>query len=264
MADGGNKFSDLLGNSPSQPAPSSSSSSGDNKFADLLSGGGSSASKVAKKGGGGGLFGSLGHFAGGALHLTTELPVSLAKGLYHAGGEVAQSAGIAPQQILTQFKNLSPTYKMSQAETHSSPLANALTGDASGDKGMHVLRQQAPVLYGQGTSLARTVREVPDTAAAVRIPGLHPNAAGFGQSLLGKEIKQEGYAGAALAKGADVLTLASMGAGALGAAGFGGAADALKASKLATKILDKAGVEGVTTAAEARAAATAAEHAGHA
>jgi hypothetical protein len=49
------------------------------------------------------------------------------------------------------------------------------------------IRQNAPLSYGVASSLARTARQIPDTAVGTFEPGV-----GFGKTDLGRQVKKEG------------------------------------------------------------------------
>lgn len=108
-------------------------------------------------------------------------------------------------------------------------------------------RASQPLAYEILSSPARTVRYVPDAAAAVR-PSWTPVAGqgpGFGKSELGKDLRDRGYLGVGLTVASDVSMLAG-GAGALGkAAGLGKAAKAAELEQIASASSRAAGLSKV-------------------
>lgn len=114
---------------------------------------------------------------------------------------------------------------------------------------LDLARERQPVTYQLLKSPVQTVRQVPDTALAVR-----PGGPGFGQSDLGKQIREEGVLGTALAKVADVSMLAG-GAGLLGkGAGVGKLAEAQELERLASGTAAGAGLKAADEFTLAKAA----------
>ncbi len=119
------------------------------------------------------------------------------------------------------------------------------------DRGWHAVEKQMPMTAMMGESVARTARQVPDTAVAVR-----PGGPGFGQSNLGHQIRDEGYLSTGLAKAADLSMLAG-GAGLVGKSlGAGHLAEAARLEKLAAMTAKAAKVEATESALAKAAMAT--------
>ncbi|HYD46171.1 MAG TPA: hypothetical protein VEA79_12975, partial [Phenylobacterium sp.] len=111
------------------------------------------------------------------------------------------------------------------------PLKYLRPGDQTkgNPRGWAGVERNTPTLGAITESMARTARQVPDTAVAIR-----PGGPGFGKSNLGRQIKEEGVLPTALAKVGDVAALAG-GVGLVGrAAGAGRLAEATRLERLAT------------------------------
>src|SRR5581483_5569733 len=156
---------------PGQPAPAPASGGVD------LSHFAPAGAQAPSSGGGGGLLHTLGHIAGDVVKplgqgLALVSAPKIASGLYHTAGDIAQSVGISPEQMLEHVKGVDPFYHPSAATVQktSSPAVNAIFGNptnvpaqngrpgiAKGEKGLHVLAAQAPALTGAGVGLEHTV-----------------------------------------------------------------------------------------------------------
>jgi len=125
------------------------------------------------------------------------------------------------------------------------------------ERGWQAVEKQMPVLSQVVESPARTLRQIPDTAVAIR-----PGGPGFGQSNLGRQIRDEGYLNTGLAKLGDASLLAG-GVGLIGRAATGGKlAQATKLERLAGATSEAAGLGKKANFAKLTKAAGEAEAAG--
>lgn len=192
------------------------------------------AKKKKKKGGG---------FLSDAFHAVTGL-----------GGDLGRLAAGLGKEIIDQGNDqglLDRLVSPADGEKRSIPLFDPAE--------RRELRETQPLTYELFTSPARTAREVPDTLGAIR-----PGGPGFGQSMLGKEIKEHGYFGTGLAKVADVATLAGGAGLALKAVGFGRLSNAARLEQVASATSRAGGLGKAADAASLDKAAAAAAKAGDA
>lgn len=262
---------------PGQPAPAPASGGVDlSQFAPA-------GAQAPSSGGGGGLLHTLGHIAGDVVKplgqgLALVSAPKIASGLYHTAGDIAQSVGISPEQMLEHVKGVDPFYHPSAATVQktSSPAVNAIFGNptnvpaqngrpgiAKGEKGLHVLAAQAPALTGAGVGLEHTVAGAGQLPVAAAQAAAQRSLAPLQNSIYGKDIQKEGVLGFGLQTVGNAALLAGgVGAG-LDALGAGDAAEAARLTQNAADIAARQGVEGgYESAAHADELAQQAAHAG--